>query len=146
MSAPGPKPKATVLRLIAGDKNRERFRDDRPQVEGLPELPADYKLTPLERRLFRWLLSKIYVPGVHGPADGPYFARLARLQARGLEADQRAAKSRGKLKMQWIRIANEIAKQVGAALSDVGASPSGRVRLAARRSGRASAPSSWDDV
>ena len=75
----GRKGTATILKLIRGGVQPCRRRDDRPVVEGIPLLPPGTVLTADERAVWDYLLANVYVPRVHGTADGAAFLKVARL-------------------------------------------------------------------
>src|SRR5688572_10969482 len=86
---PGPRPQATILKLIRGDRHTERLKTDHPKVRTPPELPPGSDLSPGEQEIWNWLLRTVYVPGCHGASDGAAFLRVTRLLARANEADKR---------------------------------------------------------
>src|SRR4051812_45417625 len=83
----GPRPTATVLKLIRGESRPCRLKNDRPKVDSPPELPPDVRLTEAEKRQWDFLLRTTYLPGVHGAGDGPAFLKVTRLLVRVNEAD-----------------------------------------------------------
>ena len=96
----------------------------------------------------------VYVPGVHGSGDGGAFVKVARLWARVNEADEKVRQfgmvmknpSTGKLELQpFTRLSRDLWQQLGVALAEIGATPSGRVKLAAPRSAEDGA-TSWESV
>src|SRR5687767_12718998 len=139
---PGPRPQATILKLIRGDRHTERLKNDRPKVDTAPEVPPDSRLTAAEQRQWDWLLRTVYLQGVHGASDGAAFLRVARLLARVNEVDARVAQqgllmkspTTGKPELQpYTRLSRDLWQQLGVALNDLGMSPGARVRLASPR-------------
>src|SRR5689334_14232713 len=86
---PGPRPQATILRLIRGDQHRERMKSDEPKIGGPPEVPPGSELSPCEKAIWDWLLRTVYLPGCHGASDGAAFLRVTRLLARANEVDKK---------------------------------------------------------
>src|SRR5436190_5220025 len=122
---PGPRPQATILRLIKGDPHTERLKDDRPKIESVPEVPPDSRLTAAEQRQWDWLVRTVYEPRIHGASDGATFLRVARLLARVNEVDARISgqlvlmknPSTGKPELQpYTRLSRDLWQQLGVAL------------------------------
>ena len=150
----GPRPQASILRLIRGDQHKERLRDDKPKFASPPQMPPGTVLTVAEQQMWDWMMANVYVPGVHGSGDGGAFVKVARLWARVNEADEKVRQfgmvmknpSTGKLELQpFTRLSRDLWQQLGVALAEIGATPSGRVKLAAPRSAEDGA-TSWESV
>lgn len=106
--------------------------------------------------MWDWLVKHVYVRGVHGTADGPAFARIARLWVRVNEADAKIAEhglimknpTTTKPELQpYTRLSRDLWHQLGLALAEIGATPAGRVKLAGPRgAGFPGEPTSWDEI
>lgn len=153
---PGPRPTASVLKLIRGDSHANRIKDDKPKHARAPALPPGVCLSVAELQMWDWLIEHVYVPGVHGTGDGAAFVRVARLWARVNETDEKVRESgliaktgpNGKNELQaHARLSRDLWAALGAALADIGATPSGRVRIASQRDGgHGEGGASWDAV
>ena len=149
----GPRPVASVLKLIRGDSHTERLRQDKPKMARAPVLPPGTVLSVAENEMWNYLLEHVYVAGVHSTGDGAAFVKVARLWARVNEADDKVRqfgmvmKGASKLELQpFTRLSRDLWQQLGIALAEIGATPSGRVRIAAPYGEGAGVGSSWDDV
>jgi hypothetical protein len=140
--------------MIRGEARPSRLKDDRPKIDAPPELPPGTVLSESERAMFDWLLRTVYVPGVHGASDGAAFVKVARLWPRLMEADAKIATHgmlmrdpRGnKVMLQpYTRLSRDLWRQLGIALAEIGATPAGRVKLAAPRS-KQHAAADWDGI
>jgi hypothetical protein len=151
---PGPKPRATILRLIAADQHRERLRADAPaDPTSRPELPPGVKLSQPERAAWDWLLANVFREHVHGVEDSPLFVSCARLMVRAAIADERLndgglimrnPKTNQPLPNPYVRISTVAHNQLRLLLSELGGSPTARYRYAPPRSdGRVS---EWDSI
>jgi phage terminase small subunit len=151
---PGPRPKPTLLRLIAGDQHRERLRADAPpDPQRRPELPPIVELSPAELRAWRWLLRNVYDPRLHDVADSALFVSAARLLVRCATADHelnesglvmRNPRTNQPMPNPYVRISTIAHNQLRLLLAELGSSPSARYRCAPPRGvGRAS---DWDDI
>lgn len=151
------RPTATILKLIRGDAHPERLKDDKPKIDERPALPPGLELTDEEKQMFEWLLTHVYMPGVHGTADGPAFARIARMWVRAQTVDAKVQNQGMVMKnprtnkpelQPYARISRDLWAALGIALEQIGATPAGRVKLAGPRAGRGAAgePTSWDDI
>jgi hypothetical protein len=146
----------TVLKLIQGDKHSERFKDDRPKIDGLPVIPPGVKLSVDEQAFYDYLLVNVAVKGVHGAGDGAAFVKLAKLWARVCVADRKCDEQglvmrnpqTGKPELNPnARLSRDLWQQIGIALKEIGATPSGRVPLAGAHGGAAlGEPTSWDEI
>lgn len=152
---PGPRPQPTVLRLLRGDRHSERFRNDRPKINDVPCVPPGVILTPDEQAMWAWLLEHVYQPGIHATADGAIFTKICRLWARVNQADAKCEKlgcvmrgPKGKPELQpFVRLSRDLWQQLGVALTEAGATPGGRAKVAGPRV--TSAPNdaaSWDSI
>jgi hypothetical protein len=150
------RPTATILKLIRGDPHTARLKDDKPKIDGKPQLPPGLVLSPAEHTMFNWLLDHVYVQGIHGTGDGPAFAKIARLWVRVNDADAKVqafgmvmkSPRTGKPELQpYARLSRDLWQQLGIALAEVGATPAGRVKLAGPRGSELPGePTSWDDI
>jgi hypothetical protein len=150
----GPRPTASVLKMIRRDEHTSRIKDDKPKHASAPSLPPGVCLTVAERQMFDWLIDHVYVPGVHGTGDGAAFVKVARLWARVNEADEKIREAglvtktgaHGKPELgAFARLSRDLWQALGMALADIGATPSGRVRIAAARD-PGHGGDSWDAV
>jgi len=150
----GPRPTATILKLIRGESRPSRLKDDRPKVNSPPELPPDVRLTEAEQRQWDFLLRTTYVPGVHGAGDGPAFLKVARLLVRANQCDERLEQfglvmrdpKSGRPTLQpYFRASRDLWRQLGLALAEIGATPAGRVKLAGPRE-TAREAGSWEEI
>lgn len=145
----GPRPKSSLMRLVGGDQHAERARNDKPKHAKPPQLPPGAELTVAEMDMWHWLLEHVYTPGVHGSGDGAAFVKVARLWARVQEADDRVRlhglTSAGGTKLAPLtRLSRDLWQQLGIALAEIGATPSGRVKIAGPR--EAANGNSWGDI
>jgi P27 family predicted phage terminase small subunit len=152
---PGPAPKASVLKLIAGETRRSRLRDDRPKINALPVVPPGVVLSPEERAVWDYLMDHVVVPGVHGTADGGLFAQICKLQVRVNQADEKCAKlglvmksPSGRPEWQpYARASERLWQLLRLAYADIGCSPGARARIAGPRlQGQPGDANSWDDI
>jgi hypothetical protein len=133
--------------LIHGEGRADRLRDDKPTIAAVPLLPPGVSLTVAESQMWDYLIANVYQVGVHGTGDGAAFLKVARLWARVNEIDEQlrlagvlidpAPKSPTSHKVlhPLARLSRDLWQQLGTALADIGATPSGRVRLAGPRRG-----------
>jgi phage terminase small subunit len=144
-----------VLKLIRGDTHTDRFKQDKPKIASTPVMPPGTVLSVAEREMWEYLLEHVYVPGVHSTGDGAAFVKVARLWARVNEADDKVRQfgmvmknaQSSKLELQpFTRLSRDLWQQLGIALAEIGATPSGRVRIASPMGEALAAGSSWDDV
>src|SRR5262245_17938035 len=137
----------TLLKLIAGNTQASRLRDDKPKHDGLPEVPPGTVLTRAEQRMFDWLLEHVAVKGVHGTGDGAAFVGIARLWSRLEDVDNAIARQvnldPGE-RRSLLSLSSRLWNQVRAALSEVGGTPAGRYRTSGPRVSGDS--SSWDNI
>ena len=149
------RPTATILKLIRGDPHVDRLKDDRPKIDARPMLPPGVILSPAEQTMFDWLLTHVYVPGIHGTGDGPAFAKISRLWVRVNEADAKVAQFGMVMKnprttkpelQPFARLSRDLWQQLGVALAEIGATPAGRVKLAGPRGPSNGEPTSWDEI
>lgn len=152
---PGPRPSSSVLKLIRGDAHLERLKQDKPKIAGVPVLPPGTVLSVAEQQMWQYMIEHIYQPGVHSTGDGAAFVKVARLWARVNEADDKVRQfgmvmkngASAKLELQpFTRLSRDLWQQLGIALAEIGATPSGRVRMAAPMGEQNPGGSSWDDV
>jgi P27 family predicted phage terminase small subunit len=152
---PGPRPQATILKLIRGDRHRERLKSDRPKVDGVPEVPPGSELSPAEREIWTWLLRVVYLPQCHGPADGAAFLRVTRLLARANQVDREVrtqglvmkSPRTGKPEVQpYARLSRDLWAQLNSALDAIGMTPGARVRLSGPYARELPDSGSWDDL
>jgi hypothetical protein len=149
-------PQPTILKLIRGDLHPERLKNDKPKIDGKPQLPPGLDLTPDEQTNFNWLIEHVYVPGIHSTGDGPAFARIARMLVRAYEADAKIKQfglvmrnpKNGKAETQpYFRISRDLWQQIGIALSEIGGTPAGRVKIAGPRTpGPGAGAPNWDEI
>jgi len=148
------RPTATILKLIQGDAHKARHRDDAPKIAALPVVPPGCVLAPEEKEMWSWLMEHVAVPGVHGTGDGAAFVKIARLWARVNQVDSRLTNQglimkspQGKPELQpYTRLSRDLWQQLGLALAEVGATPSGRVRISGPREPSAPGVTSWDEI
>lgn len=152
---PGPRPQATILKLIRGDHHRERLKSDHPKVECPPEIPPGTELSAHEQEIWNWLMRTVYLPGCHGASDGAAFLRVTRLLARANEVDKKIREQglvmrsprTGKPEPQpYVRISRDLWSQLNSALDAIGMTPGSRVRLSGPYVGAPTAADSWDDL
>ncbi len=152
---PGPRPQASILRLIRGDQHKERLKNDRPKIDSAPELPPGSELTASERAIWDWLLRTVYLPGCHGAADGGAFLRVARLLARVNEVDAKIhdqglvmkSPRTGKPEIQpYARLSRDLWAQLNSAFDAIGMTPGARVRAAAPYPPSGAESDSWDGI
>jgi P27 family predicted phage terminase small subunit len=152
---PGPRPRATILRLIQGSAHTERLKADRPKIAGPPEVPPGSDLSPAESDIWNWLIRTVYVPGCHGASDGAAFLRVARLLARANEVDAKIraqglvmkSPRTGKPEVQpFARLSRDIWAQLNSALDAIGMTPGARVRLSGPYTKNPVDSGSWDDI
>jgi hypothetical protein len=150
----GPRPSATILKLIRGETRPCRLKNDRPKLETPPELPPDVRLTESEQRQWDYLIRTVYVPGVHGAGDGASFLKVARLLVRVNQCDAKIEqfglvmkdpKSGRPTQQPYARVSRDLWRMLGLALADIGATPAGRVKLAGPRVPLRDA-GSWDEI
>jgi len=149
------KPTATILKLIKGDAHTERHRDDHPKIAQMPRVPPGCVLEPAELAMWDWLMEHVAIPGVHGTGDGAAFVEVARLWARVNAVDAKIVSQgmlmkspTGKPELQPnTRLSRDLWNQLRLALSEVGASPAGRGKIAGPR-GAATARdgTTWDEI
>jgi hypothetical protein len=152
---PGPRPQASILKLIRGDRHTERLKADRPKCDNPPEVPPGSELTAAEREVWDWLVRVVYVPGCHGASDGAAFLRVARLLSRANEVDRKIRElglvlispHTGKPELQpYTRLSRDLWNQLGVACNDLGMTPGARVRLAGPLNPGRSGDGDWDDL
>lgn len=152
---PGPRPQATILRLIRGDKHRERFKSDMPKVVGPPEVPPGFELSPSEREIWDWLLRTVYLPGCHGASDGAAFLRVTRLLARANEVDKKIREQglimksprTGKPEVQpYARLSRDLWAQLNSAFDAIGMTPGSRVNLSGPYKRESTSAGAWDEI
>lgn len=151
----GRRPVPTVMKLIMGNNDQSRLRDDKPKVDGAPVIPPGTVLSTEEQAFWDWLMVNVYVPGVHGTGDGAAFVKVARLYVRANAADAKIASfglvmknpQTNKPELQpYTRLSRDLWQQIGIALAEIGATPAGRVKLAGPRVDPAGDPTSWDQI
>jgi len=152
----GRPPTATILKIIRGETRPSRLRDDRPKIARAPEMPPGTVLSEAETKMWDWMLEHVALENVHATCDGASFVKVARLWARCNEVDAKIAQfgmvmrdpHSGKPMLQpYTRLSRDLWRQLGIALGEIGATASGRVRLAGPRGPMGSRdPSSWDDI
>jgi phage terminase small subunit len=151
----GPRPTSSVLKLIRGDSHRDRLKQDKPKIAGAPVVPPGIALSVAESEMWAYLIEHVYQPGVHSTGDGAAFCKVARLWARVNEIDEQvrafgiASKNPASSKMElqpYARMSRDLWQQLGIALSEVGATPSGRVRMAAPLGDGVGGGSSWEGI
>jgi phage terminase small subunit len=152
----GRRPQPTILKLVRGDTNAGRFKDDAPKVNDLPRLPPGVVLSEKERAMWDWLMEHVVMPGVHGTSDGAAFVKICRLWVRVMDADAKIEEfgllmknpTTQKPELQpYTRLSRDLWHHLGNALAEVGATPTGRVRLAGpMKGGGMGDPTSWDDI
>lgn len=152
---PGPRPQATILKLIRGDHHAERLKADRPKFDEPPEIPPGFELSPEEHAIWSWLLRTVYVPGCHGASDGAAFLRVTRLLARANEVDRKIREQglvmksprTGKPEVQpFARLSRDVWAQLNSALDAIGMTPGSRVRLSGPYAGTPAGSDSWDEI
>jgi P27 family predicted phage terminase small subunit len=152
---PGPRPQATILKLIRGDHHTERLKADRPKIDGPPEIPPGSDLSPQERDIWDWLLRTVYVLGCHGASDGAAFLRVTRLLARANEVDRKIREQglvmksprSGKPEVQpYARLSRDVWAQLNSALDAIGMTPGSRVRLSGPYAAVPASSDSWDEI
>jgi P27 family predicted phage terminase small subunit len=152
---PGPRPQATILKLIRGDRHSERLKADRPKIAGPPEVPPGSELSPSEQVIWDWLLRTVYVPGCHGASDGAAFLRVTRLLARANDVDRKIrdqglvmrSPRTGKPEVQpFARLSRDTWSQLNSALDAIGMTPGSRVRLSGPYTGKTMGTDSWDEI
>jgi P27 family predicted phage terminase small subunit len=152
---PGPRPKASILRLIQGSVHTERLKADRPKIAGPPEVPPGSALSPEEREIWNWLIRTVYLPGCHGASDGAAFLRVTRLLARANEVDAKIraqglvmkSPRTGKPEVQpYVRISRDVWMQLNSALDAIGMTPGARVRLSGPYAKGPADSGTWDDI
>jgi P27 family predicted phage terminase small subunit len=152
---PGPRPQATILKLIRGDHHTERLKSDRPKLDCPPELPPGAELSAHEQEIWKWLMRTVYLPGSHGASDGAAFLRVTRLLARINEADKRIrdqglimkSPRSGKPEPQpYVRISRDLWAHLNSALDAIGMTPASRVRLSVPYAGNPAGTDSWDEI
>lgn len=156
MGSPGPRPRATILKLIQGDKNTDRHKADRPKIDDLPQLPPGTVLSDAERSMWDWCMANCVMPGIHGTSDGPSFVKIVRLWARLQQVDAKIAEFGMVMKnpkttkpelQPYTRLSRDLWQQLSIALAEVGMTPAGRVKIAGPRSGAGiGEPTSWDQI
>jgi P27 family predicted phage terminase small subunit len=151
----GPRPQATILRLIRGSSHTERLKSDQPKISGPPEIPPGSDLSPAELEIWNWLIRTVYVPGCHGASDGAAFLRVTRLLARANEVDAKIraqglvmkSPRTGKPEVQpYVRISRDLWAQLNSALDAIGMTPGARVRLSGPYAKNSVDPGTWDDI
>jgi hypothetical protein len=151
----GPRPTATVLKLIRGETRPNRLKDDRPKLATPPELPPDVRLTEAEQRVWDYLIRTVYLPGVHGASDGAAFLKVARLFVRVNQCDAKIERfglvmkdpKSGRPTLQpYSRLSRDLWRLLGLALAEIGATPAGRVKLAGPRGNEFADGGSWDAI
>jgi phage terminase small subunit len=112
-------------------------------------------LSVAEREMWDYMIEHIYQPGIHATGDGAAFVKVARLWARVNEADDKVRQfgmvmkngASSKLELQpFTRLSRDLWQQLGIALAEIGATPSGRVRMAAPLSETFPSESSWSSI
>jgi phage terminase small subunit len=140
----GRKQRPTLLKLISGggDHRRERLRDDKPKIDAPPCVPPTATLTEDEQQMWRWLLEHVYIPHVHGSAEALLFTKICKLWTRANLVEQKLQEFGCVMKwprdgrpmvQPYYRIARDCWWELGSALTEIGATPSDRVHIAARR-------------
>lgn len=152
--SPGPRPTATVLKIIRGESRSCRLRDDKPKINAMPRVPPGAVLSPEERAMWDELMETTAIPGVHGPSDGAAFVRVCRLWVRVNHAHEKCNKlglvmrsPKGKPELQpYVRLWRDLEQQLGMALAEIGATPGGRAKIAGPRVTGARDDASWDAI
>ena len=148
------RPTATILKLIRGDKEVARHKDDKPNINDAPALPPGTVLTAAERAMWDWLIEHVYVRGVHGTSDGASFVKVARLYVRVLAVDAKIEQHGLVMKnprttkpelQPYTRLSRDLWQQLGIALAEIGATPAGRVKISGPLSTHSNDPS-WDEI
>jgi len=152
---PGPAPKASILKLIAGETRRSHLRDDRPKLNELPRVPPGVVLSPEEKAIWDHLMETIVVPGCHGAGDGAAFVQICKLQARVNLADEKCSRlglvmksPSGRPEWQpYARASERLWQLLRLAYADVGGSPGARAKIAGPRvQGQPGDANSWDEI
>jgi hypothetical protein len=141
--------------MFRDESHPERLKQDKPKIAAAPVLPPGTVLSVSEREMWEYLIAHVYVAGVHSTGDGPAFVKVARLWSRVNEADDKVRQfgmvmkgggANSKLELQpFTRLSRDLWQQLGIALAEIGATPSGRVRIAAPM-GETHGGNSWDDI
>lgn len=127
----------SVLRLIRGTAapGTAEDRGDRPAVAGRPALPPGVRLSDKEREVWDWLMQHVYTPGAHGTGDGMAFLLAVRAWLRWQDAESKTAQLGAYTQRDgvmreapWSKLARDSAVEYRRALSEIGATPSGRVK------------------
>jgi hypothetical protein len=151
----GPRPTATILKLIKGESKPYRLKDDHPKLDEPPELPPDVTLTEAEQRYRNYLMRTVYMPGIHGASDGPAFLRVVRMAVRMNDCDTKIQQhgllmkdpKTGRPSLQpYARLSRDLSRQLGLALAEIGATPAGRVKLAGPRQAEFASPEEWSEI
>ena len=148
------RPTATILKLIRGDKEISRHKDDKPKHDDAPQIPPGTQLSEAERAMWDWLIEHVYIKGVHGTSDGAAFVKVVRLYVRATIADQKVEQFGMVMKhprsqkpelQPYTRLSRDLWQQLGIALAEIGATPAGRVKIAGPLNKQPDG-ASWDDI
>src|SRR5579862_9017107 len=127
----GPRPAPSILRLIRGEKRPARLKNDRPKIGGRPSVPPGAVLDEDELLMWNWLMEHVYLPSVHGTADGAAFVKIARLWVRVNQCDEKISQlglvicnpRTSKAELQpYARLSRDLWQQLSSAFAEVGAS------------------------
>jgi P27 family predicted phage terminase small subunit len=154
VATPGRKGLPSAIKQLRAAHPSDIEGNDAPKLSGAPVLPPGVELSERERDLWEWLLVHVYNPAVHGTCDGLVFLATVRLWSRVVEADDRCrtlgtiqrTPSGRIIEPPWARVSRELWRELRSSLTDLGASPVGRVRLAELTPGPETFDGEWADL
>jgi P27 family predicted phage terminase small subunit len=150
MGRRGPAPAPTALKLLRGERKRDRLNPDEPEpADNDPRMPAD--LPAPARRVWRRVMAEMGAAGVIRAADADVLRVYCECVARYEEASVLLARSspliRGARTGELVKnplhqIVRDLGDQVRVLARELGLSPSARAGL---RSPSAGMPDPFDD-
>jgi hypothetical protein len=154
VATPGRKGIPFAIRALSAAHPSDIVGNDKPKLSGAPVLPPGVELTERDQQFWQWLLVHVYNPATHGTCDGPLFLAALRLWARVCEADDRCrtlgtiqrTPSGRIIEPPWARASRELWRELRATLTELGASPVGRVRLAELNASHETFDGEWADL
>ena len=137
---PGPAPKPTKLKKVAGNPGRRPLNEREPAVPVPASVPyAPRHLNHEAKREWRRLASILIDAGLYSEVDRAALAMYCQAWGRWVEAEQKLAKGPtvltgakgGQYQSPWLSIANKAQDQVYRMLGQFGFSPAERSRVMA---------------
>jgi hypothetical protein len=148
---------ATILKIIKGTARRDRKRDDASVALGGTPVALDFvPLSDKERAVFDWIVANGLLPSVHSKMESLLIAKLAKLIVVHNEAEAKLViESQHRLVIRtgqnsyklspYLRISFDALERIRLLMSELGLTPSARLRFAKPMSESTTAKGDADD-